>query len=292
MTQSAKPYIPSLEMTFAAFSFATMAAVAHELRAEVPWLILAFVRIFITFVISVCLARYMSIPIVIFGPPIMWIRSIVGTLGLMCTFYAVTHMPITDALAIQHTSPLWVTLILSIIYRKVPPIAIAFAVFLGIGGVLLMERPTFDASTIALAVALTGSLCTGSAQVSLRFLGGYSSTVVVAHYCAVASIVTLILCFVPIIGGGLPTEAGANLFWLIPMGLFGTSGQILMTRAMAKGETQLMSLIALSIIAFAALYDFVLWGTSLDALKIAGIACIVAAVIVCSRSKSNIPRRL
>lgn len=277
-------------MTFAAFSFATMAAVAHELRAEVPWLLLAFVRIFITLIIAAALTRYMSIPIVIFGPRIMWIRSIVGTLGLMCTFYAVTHMPITDALAIQHTSPLWVTVILSIVYRKVPPITIGFAVFLGIGGVLLMERPAFDASTIAMAVALTGSLCTGSAQVSLRFLSGYSSTVVVAHYCAFASIVTLALCFMPITGGGMPAEVNANFLWLLPMGLFGTSGQILMTRAMAKGETQLMSLIALTIIAFAALYDYILWGTALDALKIAGLACIIAAVVVCSRTESNIPR--
>ena len=101
-----------------------------------------------------------------------------------------------------------------------------------------------------------------------------------------ASVVALAVSLLPLSGdAGIAIAISPAMMWLIPMGLFGTIGQIYMTRAMGKGDTQLISLVALSIIGFAAAYDYVLWGTRLDTMKLIGIAFIVAAVAVCSRSR-------
>lgn len=289
MSKRSIPSYPAIEMALSAFSFATMAAIAHQLRGELPWILIAFARIFMTGVIALIIARMMGIRLVVFGSRMIWIRSIVGTVGLICGFYAVTHMPITDAVAIQHTSPLWVGVVLAIIHRRAPSPAVGFAVVLGLGGVLLMERPTFDATAFTMGVALIGAVFTAFAQVSLSYLGGYSSTVVVAHYCGFASVVTLALSFLPGLNADMPSGFESVHLWLLALGVCGTFGQIFITRAMTRGDTQLMSLIGLANIAFAALYDAMLWGVVPDVPKVLGLVCIAASVIVCSRAGGRRP---
>ena len=280
---------PSAEMAFAALSLASMAAVAHRLAADVPWQALALCRVLFTLIAAMAMARVMGLRLMVLGPPVMWLRSISGALGLVCTFYAITHMPITDALAIQHTNPLWVAVLLALYYRKRPGALTWVSVALGLAGVLLLEQPKFDSTGLAMFVALLGAWCMATVTMSLRFLGGYPVPVVVAHFAAVSTVVAAATWLLPADAGTEISRIGAQAGWVALIGLLGTVSQLLMTRAIGRGDTQLLALIGLSTIAFAAGYDFFLEGLRLSPERLAGIGLIAASVAVCSRRSREFP---
>ena len=271
----------AVEMFAASFSFATMSCVVHGFRGQVPWPVVSFTRIFVTCVLINVFVFWRRLPVAFPGSRALWWRSIAGTLGLVCNFYSLTRLPVTDVVTVLSTSPIWVTVILALVLRHRPPAGAWFHAILAAAGVYVMYRPSFDADFLPLAILVVGAVIIAIAQVSLSFCGGLNSYTVVAHYSAVASIICLALCFV------FDDPAVANMsttlavwVWLVPMGLLGTVGQVLLTTAYAKGAPAMVSLIGISQIAFAAVYDLVLWGHRFDLWKWAGVAMIACAIVM------------
>ena len=101
---------PAAWMVTAAFSFASMGALAHALGPRCDWFLTAFIRILCTFVFSVGLARLAGAGLVLWRPRTLWVRSISGTISLLCSFYALSRLPVADVLTLTNTYPLWIVL--------------------------------------------------------------------------------------------------------------------------------------------------------------------------------------
>lgn len=271
----------AVEMFAASFSFATMSCIVHGFRGQVPWPVVSFTRILATCLIINAWVFWRGLPVAFPGSRALWWRSIAGTLGLVCNFYSLTRLPVTDVVTVLSTSPIWVAVILALVTRHRPPAGAWFHAILAAAGVYVMYRPSFDADLLPLAILVFGAIIIAVAQVSLSFCGGLNSYTVVAHYSTVSSLICLALCFLfddPEVGA--TSTSLAVWVWLIPMGLFGTVGQVLLTTAYAKGAPAMVSLIGISQIAFAAVYDLVLWGHRFDLGKWAGVGMIECAIVM------------
>ena len=273
-----------IEILGASFGFATMSCIAHGFRGEIAWPVVAFARILMTMVLIYAALFYYRQPLLVRGAPALWWRSCMGTLGLLSLFYSVSRLPITDTVTIVATGPVWVQLILVLIFKKKLPRAVWGHALIALAGVYIMHRPRFEAESLPMLVALGGALAAAAAKVSLSKCHYLPRLSVVAHYATCATLASLSMCF--LYGRGVflhPAVAPGIWWWLIPMGLAGTLAQVLLTAAYAHGPTTLVALAGISQIAFAACYDTFIWRHPLDAWKLLGIAIIAIAIALSIR---------
>lgn len=101
---------------------------------------------------------------------ILWVRSLAGSIGLLCVFYALTHLPISTTLTLSNTSPLWVTLLAWPTLGHRPAAADWIAIAIGIVGVVLIQRPDLSDGRLAGLLALVSAVCTAIAMVGLNKL--------------------------------------------------------------------------------------------------------------------------
>ena len=268
-------------MIGAVFGFATMSALAHGLRADLPWQVIAFSRSLVTLAVALALLLWRRRPLVLRGNTALWMRSLFGTMGLLLTFYSVSRLPVTDTIVLFATSPIWITLILAVLGEAKPAPQAWLHILLAVGGVWVMYRPRFDAALLPLLLALAGAVAVAIAMVGLSLSRDYPHLSIVTHFSGVATLVTLAVS-VPVLDAGtasalaVPRHAAA----LLGLGTAGTVSQLLMTAAYRRGSATLVALVGLTQIIFGAVYDIALFGHMPDGWKAVGVAMIALGIVL------------
>jgi drug/metabolite transporter (DMT)-like permease len=267
---------PAIWMVTAAFSFASMGAFAHAVGPRCDWLVIALVRIISTFVFSVSLAWIAGARLVLRKPRTLWIRSISGTISLLCSFYALTHLPVADVLTLTNTYPLWIVL-LSLRQVRRNEIALdLLCVVSGVVGVVLIQRPYLSGQgNLAVAVALLGSVTTAVAMLGLHRLRSVDARAVVAHFSGLASLVLAgWVSFHPAIASASTFDQSTFLM-LLGVGLSGTIAQVFLTKAFASGPPSRISVLSLTQVVFAMGYDIAFEGRILGPSTLVGFALVL-----------------
>jgi len=226
--------------------------------------------------------RIAGIPLIIKGPLPLWTRSFFGSVAIVCNFYALTHLTVTDALTLLKTSPIWVGILMAVLNKRSHSGRIWVSILLGVAGVVLMEQPKFEGHWFPILVAVCSALFIASAQVSMTYLSEIPTAAVVVHFSGFASLVTLGALLVSGAWRDEMTITGPTAWFLLLMALLGTLGQVMMTNAFRMGNAMLLSLIGLLAIPVAVLYDFILWDRRLGGMELTGIALIVVSIILCA----------
>src|SRR5438105_4946157 len=92
-----------LSMLWGALAFAAMGALSHWAGKRCDWQIIAVARSFVAAVLSLFIALVSGVRLVFLKPCLLWVRSIVGSIGVLCAFYALTHLPISTAITLTNT---------------------------------------------------------------------------------------------------------------------------------------------------------------------------------------------
>ncbi len=225
------------------------------------WLLVALIRIICTFVFSVLLAWTARARLVIWTPRTLWIRSISGTISLLCSFYALARLPVADVLTLTNTYPLWIVL-LSLRQLRRSEIGVDLTcVACGVLGVVLIQLPYLSGqANLAVPVALLGSFTTAVAMLGLHRLRTVDARSVVAHFSGLASLVLSVWVFVHPHIAARTTFSGATLLLLLGVGITGTIAQVMLTKAFASGPPARISVLSLSQVVFAMIFDLTLGG--------------------------------
>lgn len=280
-------------MVLAAASFTAMNAFAAGLRA-VPWPLLTFARALFGLVAAFAVARARSSSLAVRDRAVMWERSAFGSVAMLCTFYALTHMRLADATTLLNTTPLWIAALARVrigeraSWRVVAALATAFA------GVVLVERPGLARGDVAGLVALGAGASGAMAMVSLRRLSGESVDAVVVHFSAVASVITAALTVHAVLGGArLPALGAPVAVGVMFMGASASLGQLAMTRAYALDKAARVGAAGFAQVLLAVLIDVAVFHRAPVAESVAGIALIVtggaALVWDASRAQRDLP---
>jgi drug/metabolite transporter (DMT)-like permease len=268
--------LPAIWMITAAFCFATMGALTHAAGPHCDWLLIAFCRIAITFVVAVGLAWLGGARLVLFTPRTLWLRSIAGTISLFCSFYALTHLPVADVLTLTNTYPLWIVL-MSI--RRLNPRELGIdlvCVLSGVVGVVLIQRPYLSGGgNLAVLIALVSSIAAAIAMLGLHRLRTVDAAAVVAHFAGLGSLaVAFWVGFHP----GTVFKAsldGSTLGLLLGVGLTGTLAQVFLTKAFASGPPTKISVLSLTQVVFAMIYDVAFEGRVLTPSTLVGFLLVL-----------------
>src|SRR4029079_6883487 len=110
---------------------------------------------------------------------------------LVCNFYALSRLPVAEAITLSNTFPLWIVIGSIVVLRQRPSIGEISGVACGFLGVLLIQRPHVGSDRFAVGVALVSSVSTAVALLGLHRLKGVGPRAVVAHLAGVGRILSL-----------------------------------------------------------------------------------------------------
>lgn len=279
---------PYFWMLYGNFAFAVMSVLIHLAGRTCDWRVIALARTALCLAITAILALAAGVPLVFWKPATLWMRSVSGSISLLCTFYALTRLPVSDVLTLSYTFPIWVVLLSWPALGERPGLRVWLSVASGVAGVCAIEQPHLAAGNFASLLALAASVFTAVAMIGLHRLRGIDPRAVVVHFSAVSMILCLgLLGLAPSVLTA-PWTAGSQIVWLL-LGVGGsaTAGQIWLTRAFAAGPAAKVAVVGLSQIVFALALECGLLGRSIGNWTLFGIALILlptGAVLVSRRN--------
>ena len=258
-----------LYMLFSSFSFALM-QVCVRMAGDLPSMQQSFFRNLFSLAVALFLIRRDKTPIRV--PKAQWghlfSRVFFGTVGVLCNFYAVDHMLISDASMLNKMSPFFATLF-AIWLLKEKVTAVQLCLSLGaIGGCCLILKPTLSGlATPAGGIALLGGICAGMAYTNVRVLGTHNvhKNIIILTFSAFSCLVTLpyLLFFYQ------PMEAKQLLFLLLA-GVAGAGGQFAITAAYTYAPAREISVYDYTQVIFSAILGFFLFGQLPDRYSVIG----------------------
>jgi drug/metabolite transporter (DMT)-like permease len=273
-------------------AFTLMTALAHALRTSCDWQVVALARSALAMVFAAALARRAGARLFLWHSRTLWVRSLAGSASLLCTFFALSRLPVSDVLALTNTFPIWVALLSWPLLGEPPPLKVWLAVANGVSGVVLVQQPHLARGDWAVLLALAASFGSAVAMHGLHRLRGIDARAIVAHFSGVASLFCAAAFFVfPHATAEHTASAGWVLAGLLGVGVSATVGQLFLTRAFAAGPPAKVSLVALTQIVFGLLVDAAVFGHELNLLSLVGIALVVAptAWVLWSREEEDPP---
>lgn len=205
-------------------------------------------------------------------------RGFIGFVALATFFYAVAKLPMSVAVTLNYSSPLFLALIMPFWLGERPHAMEYLAVALGFVGVALLLRPWEAALDLfAAGVGLFSGFMAALAYVHVRQLGKLDEPEwrTVFWFAVVGLVGAALLSSAS--GWHPPRVSDAPL--IVALGVFATFGQLAMTRAYRRGDTVVVASLAYSTVVFSSLLDVVIWEVRLPPIAWAGMALTVAAGI-------------
>ena len=187
--------------------------------------------------------------------PLLILRATFGTLGILCNYYAVDHLVLSDASMLNKLSPFF-AVIISYFYlkEKVTPFQIS-AVIIAFLGALCIIKPGFSSLTTGPALlGALGGLGAGAAYTMVRklSLNGERGPFIVFFFSAFSCVFCL-----PYLLFAYHPMTMQQLVFLLLAGLAAAGGQFAITAAYANAPAREISVFDYSQIVFAALLGFV-----------------------------------
>lgn len=186
------------------------------------------------------------------------LRATFGTLGILCNYYAVDHLVLSDASMLNKMSPFFAVLFSYVILKEKISLrqgAVVVGAFLGS---LLVIKPTFaNMDLLPSLIGLMGGLFAGAAYTFVRKLttNGEKGPMVVCFFSGFSCLVTL-----PFLIFDYHPMTLAQLGILLLAGLSAAGGQFTITAAYTYAPAREISVYDYSQIIFAALLGFIVFG--------------------------------
>ena len=268
---------PYVWMLVGQMAFAVMATLAHALKDYCSWQVIAVGRSTIPMVLIALMAWLAHVHLVVLGTWSLWIRSIAGSISLVCTFYAFTRLPISDVLTITNLFPVWIALLSWPFLGLRPTMTTWLAILSGVGGVALIQQPHLAEGNLASFAALTSSFCSAVAMLGLHRLHAMDTRAIVFHFSAVSLMFSMSAKL--FITESVPSVAPwqwLTVVMLLGVGLTATIGQICLTKAFTLGDPAKVAVVGLSQVGFGVIIEVTLWGRRFEWPTILGMALILS----------------
>jgi drug/metabolite transporter (DMT)-like permease len=160
-------------------------------------------------------------------PGLLFLRSALGTIGMVLYFVALENLPLANTVTINKLSPFFVLLFSWMFLKeRLKKMQIA-AIFTAFAGVALVAGPSGISLSGSVIAALASAVFAGAAYTTLRALRKYDSPLRVVFWFSLLTVAV----FLPktTVDGTIPS--GNTIFPLAGIGAAGVMGQVLMTTA-------------------------------------------------------------
>lgn len=213
------------------------------------------------------------------------LRAVSGVLAMYCFFYAIAKLHLAEAIVLNFASPLLIPVFAYFLIGERLPRAMGLLLAAGFIGVVLVMKPGVGVFKPAALVGLVSAVFAAFALVNIRRLASTEPVMQIVFYFAlIGSIITVF----PMLRVWIHPNP-VQWVLLFAVGTFATVGQSLLTLGYACAPAGRIGYFQYSAVVFAGVVDWVIWGSRLDGLSIAGIVLICLAGIAATRFKDEAP---
>lgn len=255
----------------------TLMSTMVKLAGNIPTYEKVFFRNLINFIIAIYIVKKNNVSF--FGKKknrfFLVVRGILGFLGVICNFYAVTKMNLSDATMIFNMTPFFVTLFaVFFLGEKILKIEY-YSLVLAFIGVLLVIHPKFNIGIIPGLIGLLGAACAGGAYTLVSHINKEESPATIVFYFTFISVIITI----PFMAYNFIVPNFKELLILIAVGIFATIGQFMVTLAYKYGKSNEVAIYNYTSIIFSILIDYFIWSEIPDKWSIIGSTILITTGI-------------
>lgn len=208
--------------------------------------------------------------------PDLFMRSLCGTLGLICNFYAIDKLNIADANILNKLSPFFAILMSYFILKEKANKIEWLSVIVAFTGALFVVKPSFNMQFVYAMIGVCGGLGAGIAYTFVRKLGknGERGPIIVLCFSVFSCVVTL-----PFLIFQFQPMSLLQFVFLILAGVAAAGGQFSITKAYTKAPARDISIFDYTQVLFAALLGFIFLDQIPDILSLIGYVIIIGSAV-------------
>jgi len=226
-------------MAGAAASFAVFSALVKVIGADIPLFMIVFFRGGVAWLILICWerARHGRITPGANRRDLV-IRSLLGFSALVMYLWAITHIELGLASALNQSSPIFVGIFAFLLLRERPHRYVPVLVLVGFAGATLIVSPGLRAVNIHATIGLTSAVASGLAYTWVRKLRTTDRPETIVRWFS--GIVAALGAPIMLVQGWV-APSPLELLILAALGLLSLSGQLCLTWAYRKGQAAVVS---------------------------------------------------
>ena len=276
-------------MAASALAFAVMTVLVKLAGQRIPSQEIVLARAIVTLALSwVILRRLGRAPL---GTDRRWLflRGVLGFLGLSCVYYAVTHLPLAEATVLQYLHPVFTALLAGVFLgERLRPIVFA-SCGLSLTGVVLVTRPAFlfggggaELDPFAVLVAVGGAFFSAAAYVVVKRLSRTEHPVVIVLWFPLVAVPASIPTVVPV----AVWPAGLEWLVLIGVGIAAQLGQVWLTQGLRHETAARATAVSYLQVLFAAGFGVLLFQEVPTPLSLVGTVLVLLGTLLVAASRA------
>jgi len=223
-------------LVFASLFFSLMTVCVKKIDSRINIYELVFFRSLISLLITSLILKKKDINPWGNNRKLLLLRGILGTVALVCIFYAIRNMPLSISTVIQYTYPIFISIFAGIFINEKISKNTVLSLILGWLGILVILNQSqlaninVEIERLSIFIAFFGAIFTALAYITVKKLSATEDIFIIIKYFPLVSVITLF----PIVLGNWVTPNLNDLVWIMGIGIFTQLGQTFLTIGLKK----------------------------------------------------------
>lgn len=215
------------------------------------------------------------------------VRALIGMAGMFLGFWSIANLPLSQAIALAYSSPIFVTIAAVLMLGEVVRVRRWLAVAIGFVGMLVIVRPFSQSFTLGSLVAVAAAMTNAIVAIQIKELSTTDGpdTIVFWTYMLWVPMSLVAALF------QWHWPQGDTWLWLVLTGVLGTIGQVMWTRALKLGEVSALTPISFVQLVVVTIAGWLMFGERVDRWTLLGAAVIFASTVYISHREAVLARR-
>ncbi len=228
---------------------------------------------------------------------LLFMRGLFGFIAMILFFYTITVIPLGEAITLNKTSPLFVSILAFYLLGEHLSKRTILALLVGLGGIILITKPFGMSISYEYLLGILGGFFAALAYATIKKIKEiYDSRIIVLSFVGIGTLIPAILFSIsPYLNAPSSLEFLFPEFilpltpklWLLIgfMAIISTLSQWLLTKAYSASKASIIGVISYTNIPFAIGFGFLLGDKFPDFWTFCGIGLIVLGGVLVSKAK-------
>jgi drug/metabolite transporter (DMT)-like permease len=204
------------------------------------------------------------------------LRAATGTGAWLALFFAIGMIPLTNAVLLTYSAPLWLPLIAWMLGGQRVGGRVWAGVAIGFVGIVLVLHPSNSPLNLGAVLGLLAAVLLALALLSVRWLSTTEPTERILFYYFLLS--TLLIA--PFAAYAWRAPDGWAWLYLVGIGICLLASQVLIIVAYRHASAVTLAPIIYSVIVFTALINWLVWGRAPTLLEAAGMLVVIGGGVI------------
>ncbi len=276
-----------VNLILASFFFSLMTVCVKKIDNRIPIYELVFFRSLLSLFITSLIINKKNLNPWGKNKPLLILRGTLGTIALVCIFYAIKNMPLNISTVIQYTYPIFISIFAGILINEKINKNLIIASITGWLGILIILNPyqlsslNIELDKFTVLIAFLGAISTALAYITVKKLSLTEDIFIIIKYFPLISVITLS----PIVFFNWVTPNIDDLIWILGIGMFTQAGQTFLTIGLKKLPTSEAARINYLQVLFGSLWGILFFNELININFIVGAVLVLLGTIISTSKK-------